>query len=349
MAKKVTFKTAQLSILCYQMSLVFKSGITLLEGMTLLSEEMEEPQLKVVLENVNKELAGSTRIYEAFEMQGVFPNYMIRMIQMGEFSGTLDEVMEHLCEYYERIDHLNKRLQSAVTYPALLMVLMFAIVGLLFVKVLPMFKDILQSVGGDMPLLTSYIISISDGLKANGLYILSTVIILIAGAVVYFKSAKGKVLADMLKLKLPFFKRIYVKIYAAKFSETLAMLLKSGISYTESLQMVSGIVGNVHLEDRILQYQKEVSAGSDDEDSFRKIGIFPNLLVRMIKIGYKTGELDTIMEKVSKIYETEVDRELDRVTKTIEPVLIIILSLVVGVVLLTVMLPLINIMSSIGS
>lgn len=349
MAKKVTFKTAQLSILCYQMSLVFKSGISLLEGMTLLSEEMEEPQLRAVLENVNKELAGATRIYEAFEVQGVFPDYMIKMIQIGEFSGTLDEAMEHLCEYYEKIDHLNKRLQSAVTYPVLLMALMVGIVGLLFVKVLPMFKDILQSVGGEMPVLTRYIMDLSEGLKANGLYILGTLIVLLTTAVFYFKSPKGKTLADQLKLNLPFFKRIYVKIYAAKFSETMAMLLKSGISYTESLQMVSGIVGNVHLEAKILEYQKEVALGSDDEDSFRKIGIFPNLLVRMIKIGYKTGELDTIMKKVSKIYETEVDRALNRATKTVEPVLIIILSLVVGVVLLTVMLPLISIMSSIGS
>lgn len=349
MAKKVTFSPSQLAILCYQMSLVFKSGISLVEGISLLSTEMEDPKLQEVLANVNKELAGAVRIYEAFEMQNAFPDYMIRMIQIGELSGGLDEVMEHLSEYYEKIDHLNKRLQNAVTYPLLLMALMIVIIGILFVKVLPMFRDILQSIGGDMPRITSYVMSISDGLKSNGLIILIILGALFVGLGIYFKSPSGKIQSDVLKLKLPVIKKTYTKIYAAKFSETMALLLKNGISYSESLLMVSKVVDNSILEGKILSYQKLVVTGEDDENSFKEIGIFPNLLVRMIKIGYKTGELDHMMAKVSKIYETEVDRELNRLTSTVEPILIIVLSLVVGVILLTVMLPLINIMSSIGS
>lgn len=349
MAKKVTFSASQLAVLCYQMSLVFKSGISLVEGISLLSSEMEDPKLKTVLADVNKELAGAVRIYEAFEMQNAFPDYMIRMIQIGELSGGLDEVMEHLSDYYEKIDHLNKRLQNAVTYPLLLMALMVVIIGILFVKVLPMFRDILQSIGGDMPRITSYVMSISDGLKSNGLIILVILGALVVGIGLYLRSPAGKIQSDALKLNLPGLKKTYTKIYAAKFSETMALLLKNGISYSESLLMVSKVVDNSILESKILIYQKLVVTGEDDENSFKEIGIFPNLLVRMIKIGYKTGELDHMMSKVSKIYETEVDRELNRLTSTVEPVLIIVLSLIVGVILLTVMLPLINIMSSIGS
>lgn len=349
MARKASFKASQLAILCYQMSLVFKSGISMVEGIFLLSSELEDRALRQVLENIAIELKGPVHIYEAFEKQGVFPVYMIRMLQIGELSGGLETVTENLSNYYEKQDQLSKKLQSAVTYPLLLMSLMIVIIGILFVKVLPMFRDILETIGGDMPKITSYVMSISDGLKSYGLVLTITILLCLLGWVLYLRSPYGKHQADSLKLHFPLVKRIYIKTYAAKFSETLSLLMKNGISYSESLLMVSKIMDNSILEERIVAYQKLVITGQDDEDSFKKIGIFPNLLVRMIKIGYKAGELDAMMGKVAKVYDTEVNRELNRLTSIVEPALIIILTFIVGVILLTVMLPLISIMSSIGS
>jgi type IV pilus assembly protein PilC len=330
------------------MSLVFKSGIPLVEGMLLVSDEMSDPRLVQALKAIHNEVAKGQLFHVAMEKHPIFPEYLVKMIMIGETTGTLDNVMDYLSQYYEKDDKLGRKIRTAVTYPLILITLMTAIIIMLFIKILPMFNSILQSVGGEMPAITGALMGISTFLGAYGIYVLIGILVLIAIPFIMKRTKVGRRVIDRLKLNLPITRNLYQKIYTARFSLGMSLMLKSGAGSEQALEMIKDVIGNTVVADRIEQCRVNIKNGMDSTEAFSNIGIFPKLFVRMLNIGFKTGGLDNIMAKLSQIYDTEVDSSLSRMTSAIEPTLVIILSLVVGVILLTVMLPLINIMSSIG-
>jgi type IV pilus assembly protein PilC len=341
-------KSIELSIFCYQMSLVFKSGIPLVEGMPLVTDEMTDPRLVAALKAIHAEVERGQLFHLAMSRHPIFPQYMVRMIRIGETTGTLDDVMDHLSVYYDKDDKLGRRIRTAVTYPVILIALMTAIILLLFIKILPMFDTILRSVGGEMPGVTRALMDISAFLSAYGLWVLLVVAALAALPFVLRAIPAGRMFLDANKLRLPFVKSLYQKIYTARFSLGMSLMLKSGVGSEDALELIRDVVGNVVVAGRIERCRKSLKEGMDSTEAFTSIGIFPKLFVRMLNIGFRTGGLDSIMAKLSEIYDSEVDGALSKLTSAIEPTLVIVLSLVVGVILLTVMLPLISIMSSIG-
>ena len=341
-------KSSELSIFCYQMSMVFKSGIPLAEGMQLVSGEMTDSHLIEALKIVHNEVTKGQLFHIAMAKHPVFPSYMVNMIMIGETTGTLDNVMDYLSLYYDRDDKLTRRIKTAVTYPLILIALMSGIILLLFIKILPMFNTILQSVGGEMPGITSALMGISVWLSSYGLYLLAAVALIIIAVMILRNTRSGRNLIDWIKLHLTLTKSLFRKIYTARFCLGMSLMLKSGMGNEEALGLIKDVIGNVHASAKISECRENIKQGMDSTEAFMRIGIFPNLFVRMLNIGFKTGELDSIMQKLAAIYDNEVDNSLAKLTSAIEPALVIILSLIVGVILLTVMLPLINIMSSIG-
>lgn len=341
-------EAGDLSLFCYQLSLIFKSGIPFLEGMHLFAEEMADSKFKKLSQTVYKDVFEGISLGVSLERQKVFPSYMVNMINMAEATGTLDVELEHLSAYYDKAEKLTRRVRNAITYPVILAVLMGCIILLLILKILPMFHEILVSVGGDIPPITQVILNISTGISSNYIVIIAVILLLIAAYIIFARTSGGRRKLDELKVKAPLIKTINLKIISAKFSMGMAMLLKGGITFDDALGMVRNIIENTYVAKMVSDCQKDIVNGADIADSFGKIGIFPALFVKMLNIGYKTGELEKTMNKISSIYENEVDRYMNRVTSAIEPVLVIILSVIVGIILLAVMLPLISIMSSIG-
>lgn len=349
-SKKVSsiLKNSELSIFCYQLALILKSGIPLVEGMKLIEDEVTDTKLKLAMVEMYDDIKNGLQLNIALSNQTIFPNFLLNMVKIGETSGKLDEVMDYLYQYYEKADKLNRKIKNAVTYPLILAGLMIGVILLLLVKILPMFNDILNSVGGEMPGITRVMMNISQYVKD---YLLLIILVILAFIVLIFffsRSIRGKLYFDKFKIKSKLTGNLFQKIYVTKFSMSIALILKSGSSIEEALGMVQDLAENTYVSAKILECRQALKNGEDEALAISNMGIFPKLFIRMMNLGYKTGELDDMMSKLSTIYENEVDNALQKLTSAIEPALVIVLSLVVGVILLTVMLPLISIMSSIG-
>lgn len=337
-----------LSLFCYQLSLVFKSGIPFLEGMNLFAEEMVDSRFKSLARKLYRDIFDGANFHTSLKNLKVFPPYMVNMLSMAEATGTLDSELERLSVYYDKSEKLKRRISNALTYPIVLAVLMGGIILLLILRILPIFHEILVSIGGDIPPVTQALLNFSTGIRNNSIILLALAVLIIMLIILLSKTAPGKRIWDKCKVTAPLIRNIGLKTLAARFGMGMSLLLKSGIPFDDAMGMVHNIIENSYAAEKLEACREEIRAGTDVSAAFSKMGLFPALFVKMLQTGYKTGEMEKAMEKISDIYENEADRYMNRITSAIEPLLVIILSLVVGVILLAVMLPLISIMSSIG-
>ncbi len=339
----------EMSIFCRQMSFVFLSDITVMEGLLLISEQCDSLQLKLSLNEIYNHMENGMTFSDAISMYtNIFNNYFINMIRIGESSGTLDSVFLKLSDFFEKENNLNKKVKSALTYPAILSIMMAAVIVLLIVKVLPMFGNILKSFGQDMPIITSWILSVSVFLSNFGLVIIASIIGLAVILVFCANTEKGKYFFDKLKVKNKIFRDLYSKVTVARFAHSLGILLKSGINIVTALKEVNSLVENKYLRIKLDKALESVEGGADLAESLKKVGIFQPLFIKMVVIGSATGRLDEMLEKTAMLFDEEVSDSLQKMTALIEPLLIIFLSVVVGIILISVMLPMINIMTNIG-
>jgi len=257
-------------------------------------------------------------------------------------------VMSGLADFYERSARLSARIRSAMTYPLVLLIMMAAVIVLLVVRVLPIFSNIFVSLGGDMPPFSRGVLLAGLFLQRNFAVLLAAAAGLVAALWVFFRIPTGRRLLDRARLGLPGLRGLYRKIYASRFSMAMSYMLASGIDMDTSLEMAETIMDNRIVAARVADARAAMSRGEEPFAALGRTGIFPRLFIRMLAMGSKAGELDTVMGKVARSYEGEVDAQLNRLTSVIEPLLVVVLSAVVGGILLTVMLPLIDIMSSIG-
>ena len=345
---KQILKASELSFFCYQFSVVFKAGIPYLEGLHILSGDVFEPKIKSVVIQIAKEVETGIPLYVALSNCSVFPVYLVDMLKIAENTGRLGETFEQLSEYYDQNDQLKQKIKNALTYPFVLIGLMSVVIFMLIVKVLPIFHEILLSVGGSVPKATAFVLDLSRILQNGILFILGLLVLIIFYFIVLFKSNVLSKQRDTFLLTFPGVKSLYKKSLAVKFSRAFAILVKSGMPLVEGLELIIPLMENKTVENELLGVVNRVQEGTSLSDALRKTELFPELFVKMIELGTKTGALDVMLDKTADIYERELNRSLNRLTVSIEPTLVIILSLIVGAILLLVMLPLINIMSSIG-
>lgn len=347
-AKRVTLDTFELSLFCQQMALVLKSGIAPVEGIPLIAEELTQPRLKRALDEISRDITQGAGLYEALRNQSLFPEYLVAMTRLGENTGMLDRVMENLAKYYERDHRLQKKFRSSITYPLILMGLMLGVVLLLIIKILPMFANILSSLGGEMPGVTLLLLNLGEGLIKIGPLLIGILVVAVLGLVHYGRTDGGELHFDRLRMELPLIGKLYRKVSAARFSHGMALVLRSGMTFEEGLVAVEQIIGNRFVRTKIMEAGDRIRAGEAPADAFAHMGLYPNLFIRMMRIGHRTGELDQMMAKISDVYDDEVEDSLNFLANAIEPIMVITLSVIVAVILLAVMLPLINIMSTIG-
>jgi len=347
-AGKAALDTFELSLFCQQLALVLKSGIAPVEGIPLIAEELTQPRLKKALDAISRDITQGAALHEALQHQSLFPEYLVAMTRLGENTGMLDRVMDNLSKYYERDHRLQKKFRSSITYPLILMVLMLGVVLLLILKILPMFAGILSSLGGEMPRITTMMLGFGQGLLQAGPILLGIIAAVVLGLIYYGRTDSGELHFDRLRMELPVIGKLYRKVSAARFSHGMALVLRSGMTFEEGLVAVEQIIGNRFVRTRIMEAGDRIRAGEAPADAFAHLGLYPNLFIRMLRIGHRTGELDQMMGKISDVYDDEVEDSLNLLANAIEPALVIVLSVVVAIILLAVMLPLINIMSTIG-
>ncbi len=344
---KILLPPGETALFCSQVALILKAGIPLYEGIESLSESARDNKANEALKRISEVVIETGSIYQAVKKAEFFPVYMVNMIHIGEETGNLEDVMNSLATYYEREDKVKKTIKSAITYPILLIAMMAAVISLLVTQVIPIFEEVFNNLGTDMPASAKTILKL--GLTVGNLSFVIIGIIILIAMITYFLSKLGfyEQIANMLN-KFYIIKRLNKKISAGRFSAVLSMMLSSGYSLEKALKISPDIITDKSAKEKIRKCEEYINEGKTFPYALEEIKIFKPLESRMISVGYKAGQLDTVMSKLTKVYEEEVDEEITKIVSFIEPVIVAILSIIIGGILLSVMLPLASIMSSIG-
>ncbi len=337
-----------LAVFCRQFSVMINSGITIVESIGTLSEQVEKKKLKDALDVIHGDIQKGRLLSTSMELYPeIFPNFMRNMVKVGEASGSLDDILNRLADYYEHDAKIRRKIRTALTYPAILGVMTVGLVVLLMVKILPMFNDILNSTGGEMPLLTVVLMAMSDFMVNNALGLIISIFLVVIGITYFKKTESGTYWFDSIKLNLPVIKKSVIKVITARFARSLGILLKSGITIINAMDIIGDLIGNVVVEERFQSAKEEIKEGRGIAGPLKRLGLFPPLLIHMVTVGENTGELDEMLARTAGFFDEEVDEAIDKLTGMIEPVMIIIMAVVVGTIILSIMLPMISVLSSV--
>lgn len=340
--------TRELSAFCAQIAMIMKSGITIGEGLAIMCEDAERLAGQDILEQLHSAVEAGGSFSSALASSGKFPKYMVDMTEIGEATGKLDDVMDSLCAYYEREDAISKNIKNAVTYPLVMIAMMVLVVLVLIVKVMPVFNDVFIQLGSEI---TGFSRSVMNLGAAVGRYsfVLLGIFAVLTGVFFLFRTTDfGKNAIRRFSANFFATKNINAKIASGRFASAMSLMLASGLDTDQSLDMVYNLVDNEYIRKKITSCKDFIAAGDTFSDALAKTGMFTGVYARMVNVGYKTGSVDTVMRKLADRYEEEVDDQIGGVISVIEPTLVVVLSLIVGMILLSVMLPLMGIMSSIG-
>jgi len=345
--KKLSY--AELAVFSRQLALVVNSDISMQEGLGLIREQSLSREFVPLLNRLTEKINRGIPLSRAMrEEKDILPKFYIDMIRIGEQSGNLEKVLIEIADAYEKDIKTAKKVRAAFTYPAILAVLMLGVVLVLIIEVVPLFDDILTSLGGGVPGLTRAIMDIGLFLKDN-IWIILGVVIALAGAVLIAKrTEKGRGFFDRIKLKMPLKKDIVLSVAAVRFARNMAMLLKSGINEAQSIGMLMPVIDNRVIRARMRTAAERIKKGETIQLAFVGLKLFPDLLVRLLTVAQGTGHMDDMLNKAADVMDETLDDKLGRLTSVLEPSLIIVLALIVGVILVSVIIPVIDIMNAIG-
>jgi len=348
MKKQKLLSNAELAAFLNQTAMIIKAGITPAEGMEILKEDTLSSEGKKLLNEISDSCLRGLHFSEALQETGVFPEYVINLVTLGEESGNLDTVLTTLADYYDREDDISEGIRSAFAYPLIMIGMMVVIIIILISKVLPIFKQVFNQLGTKMSPFAEKLLGIGDSLSNSAIIVTIILIGLVAAFFVMFKVPSLNKKIRLLLAKFPLTKAFYYNIAAGRFASGMFLSLQSGMDTFKSLDMISELVENEAMMKKIDVVKDELNNKSTMPEALAKAGVFSNLYSKMISVGYRSGTGDTVMQNISERYERATYKQLQKLLSVIEPTLVIILSVIVGIILLSVLLPLMGIMSSIG-
>lgn len=341
-------KSKDLSVITRQFSVLLKAGVNLLEAINIIRQQTDKSMLSDILATVYDDIRKGTMLSAALvNHPDAFPEFMINMIKVGEVSGNLDEIMMQLSEYYDKDHKLRAKVSTAMVYPVILMLLTFSVVILLMVMVVPIFANTLSGLGAELPLITNILLWTSEWFTNNFFFFISSIGLVVISTTFLLKTDKGKLVKDNFKIKAPIIGTLNKKVITARFARSLGTLLKSGITIVDAFDIMSNLIGNKAIEANFSIVKEELRKGFGVAVPLSRLNVFPPLLINMVAIGEKSGEMDEMLNNTADFFESEVDEAVTRATTFIEPILIISLALIVGSVLMAVMLPMVSIMENI--
>ncbi len=326
-------KTKDLVLITRQLASLLSAGITVVRSLDMLYQQLESKKAKKCIGDIYESVQSGRSLSEAFaEQRGIIPNIMISMISAGEESGRLDEVMERLAEHFAKDAKLKNKISSAMVYPKILAALTAAIsIGLLTFLV-PKIGVTIAELGGELPGLTKFLLNLSDSVVHYWYIYLAVIGLLVYGFKLWRSSDKGAETWSKLMLKIPVVGKATKMNASARFTRTVSTLLKSGISVLQSVEITEKSLDNVILQKKLEQARIEIRKGTSLSRSIRDITEFPPMIYAMVSIGEESGTLDAILEKAADYFEDEADSATQKMVSALEPVMIIIMAIIVGLV-----------------
>jgi type IV pilus assembly protein PilC len=329
-----------------QFSVLISASINLSEALRILAEQTEKPGFKVILIEISNDVEAGVRMSDALTRQKpVFNDFHISVIRSGETSGKLDESLIYLADEEEKSFEMMRKVKGAMIYPALVITAMFVVGVLMMIFVVPKLVSIFNEVGGQLPFMTQLLITVSGFFVSYWYIILAALIGAIVGVKLYLAKPVGKKQFDMLALKVPVMGKIIKLASIVRFARSMSTLSVGGVTISNSLRIAKGIVGNEVYRELINQTIIEVEEGNSISTVFLHTSAVPVMVPRMMIVGERTGKLDFVLDKIAVFYAKELDAILDNLMVLLEPIIMIIMGIAVGLMAMAIIMPMYNLTS----
>ena len=341
-------KRSELVIFFRQFSVMINASVSIADSLSTLCQQNYTSALKDILERVRNDVIGGRLLSESFAQRpDVFPDFFIQMVKIGELSGSLDKILFAMAEYYENDEKTKKKAKSSLVYPIFLLVMIFAVVLFMSFVILPQFADMFAEFGGDVPGVTKFVLGIAEFIRNYILYIISGTVVFALAIYLLTKSLVGKRVKDFLAIKFPIIGKINNAVITSRFARAFCILLKSGMNISDCMSNLVKILGNQFYIEKFEIATEEVNRGRPIAKSLEDCKVFNPMLVEMIRVGEKTGNIEEVLDSTSSFFDAQVDNSITKAISLIEPITIIILGVVVAFVLLSVYIPMIDLMNQI--
>jgi type IV pilus assembly protein PilC len=330
-----------LVMFCFQLEQLTSAGVPMLEGLNDLRESTANPYFQKVLGSLAGDVEGGKMLSQAMaEHPDVFDEVFVNLVAAGEQTGQLPKVFDNLCNTLKWQDELMGQTKRLLAYPLFVFVVVMAAVTFLMIYLVPEMVKFLNSLGQELPLNTRILIFISNAFVKYWWLILAVPIVVVTGLAAYIRqSPEARYKFDYIKLKLPLTGEILQKIIMARFARYFALMYQTGIPILEAIKTCENIVGNRVVADALSRAHAQINAGDSMSDSFHNAGLFPPLVVRMIKVGENTGALDKSLLNVSYFYDRDVNEMMQKMLKLLEPALTVVLGLILAFIMMSVLGP----------
>jgi len=349
LGRKKRVKLKDLAIFARQFATMMDAGLSMLRGLTILSEQTENPELRRVLRGAKQDLeAGMSLSVALGKAEGVFPPLMVNMAKAGEAGGFLDVTMRQVADNFEAEVRLRAKIKAALTYPVVVFALAMVMCLGMLIFVVPVFQEMFESLGGELPLPTKVLVVLSDSMR------LAFPVLVVASVVFVWwwrrfgRTERVRNVVDPLKLRLPVFGSLFQKLALARFARNFSTLLSSGVPILESLDIVSGTTGSVVISRALTAVRESVARGDTVAGPLSEHKVFPPMVVQMIASGEETAAIDQMLAKIAEFYDEEVEATAESLTALIEPLMIAFLGVVVGSMIVALYLPIFKIFDLIG-
>jgi type IV pilus assembly protein PilC len=344
-ARQRRVKSADLAALCWQLTTMVEGGIPITSALDTISEDVENLQLREILQQVLQKVEKGETFSESISAYPkVFNRLSCALILAGETGGTMPTSLRRLAEYYDNRDKLAKKLKGAMAYPIFVVTFILLILIFIMTFIIPRFRVIFDQLGGELPGFTRAFMGVYDALRHNLIYIIvSLMIIIISGVLIYSKTRKGHYLFSKIFLVLPLVGKLFKQAFVATFCRTMSTLVAAGVSVLEVLDILSEMPNNDIIKSAITRTREHIVEGSNISMSMATSGFFPGLVVKMIQVGEESGSLPNVLDRTASYYERKVDSTITSLMSLLEPVMIVTIGAIVLVVVLALYLPIFSI------
>ena len=339
----------RIAIFTRQFSVMLDAGLPLVQCLEILGEQEENKKFKEIINHTRSDVESGASLHEAMRRHPpAFDELFVNMVAAGEAGGILDVILQRLSTYLEKAVKLKSQVKSAMVYPTVIIAVAVIIVWVILWKVIPVFAQLFAGLGGDLPFLTKAVVAASKFVGRFSIPIIILLAVLFFALRAYYRTHGGRRVLDALQLKIPILGMLLRKIAVARFCRTLSTLTASGVPILDGLEITAKTSGNAIIEDAIMAVRSRVEEGRTISDPLRETKVFPPMVVQMINVGEQTGALDQMLSKIADFYEDEVDVAVAGLVKLLEPLMIVVLGGIIGVIVTAMYLPLYTILGSIA-
>ncbi len=336
-------KTRDLVIFTRQFSTMLNAGIPLVECLNILSQQVENMELRTIISNIKTDVESGKPLNESLRKHPtVFSALYSSLVEAGEAGGLLTNVLDRLSGYMEKADAIVGKVKAAMAYPMAVMVIAIIIVGGLMTFVIPKFKEMFEGMGAKMPALTNMLLKTSDFVVGHIVVIIVAMIVIVVAFILWKKTPGGKRSLDVIGLKAPIFGAILRKSAVARFTRTLGTLISSGVDILQAMEITARTSGNIIIEEAIMKSRQSIAGGSEIAKPLAETGVFPPMVVHMISAGEKSGALEEMLTKIADFYEVEVDNAVDGLTALLEPLIMVFMGGLLGIIVIAMFLPILS-------